>query len=64
MFILPVFMQRADAHLDVVVAVQSEPVVDALWEHNHVPLSAVYSDPPVVKVPHIKVPCTDHSPLT
>ena len=44
-------------YLDVVIAVKGEAVVDALRQHNHVALSAVYPDPLLVKVPDIKVPC-------
>lgn len=42
-------------HLDVVIAVQSEAVVDAFRQDNHVPLLAVDPDPLVIKVPHIKI---------
>lgn len=48
-------------YLDVVVAVKGEAVVDALRQHNHVALPAVYPDPPLVKVPDIKIPCMPQS---
>ena len=48
---------RGSEHLDVVAAVQCEAVVDALGQHNHVPLSAVYPNPSLIQIAHIKVPC-------
>jgi hypothetical protein len=50
-------MEASIAHLDVVVCVQCEPMVDALWQHDHVALVALYSNPPVVLVSNVEVAC-------
>ncbi len=44
-------------HLDVIVGVQSEAVVNALRQHNHITLPAIDPDPPLIKVSHIKIAC-------
>lgn len=51
-------------YLDIVVAVQRESVVDTLRQHDHIPLPTVYPDPSLVKVAHIKVPCSMFDRLT
>lgn len=42
-------------HLDVVVLIQREAVVDALWDDNQVSLVAQDPNPAVLQVPHVKV---------
>lgn len=44
-------------HLDVVVLIEGEAVVDAGGQHDHVALAAVDADPTVLRVPDIKVSC-------
>lgn len=44
-------------HLDVVVCVECEPVVDALRQHYQVTLATPDADPAVIQVTHIKVAC-------
>lgn len=49
--------ERRQPHLDVVVLIEGEAVVDASGQHDHVALAAVDADPPVLRVPDIKVSC-------
>ena len=49
-------------HLDVVVLIECESVVDSCGQHDHVPFPAVDADPAVLRVPNIKVTCM-HLPV-
>jgi hypothetical protein len=47
---------RSLPHLDVVLVIEREAVVDALWQHDHITLLALDTDPPVLGISHIKIP--------
>lgn len=49
---------RLAAHLDVVLVVKGESVVDTLRKHNHVSLVTFNADPILSLAPHIKVSWT------
>ena len=53
-------MVASTPYLDIVGVVQSEPVIDALWQHNHVTFLQSNPDPLLILVSYIKVAWYQH----
>ena len=55
--LIPVLCSLTWCYLDVIVFIESEAMVDPLWQHDHVSLLALNPNPLVILPSDIKVAC-------